>query len=74
MDPLATYLYARPSFLEGSARAFDIGGKLNEYNRSVDGRQADFIALWLDWHLVGTDFKAAAQGVEGEAAADQVTK
>ena len=57
-------IYARPSFLEGMARIFDIGGTLNEYDfshyrreraASKNGAKADMEALRSDWQAVGDD-------------------
>ena len=48
-------LFARPSFVEGMARIFDMGGTLNEYNSSLSGEEADAIALWSDWAAIGND-------------------
>ena len=53
------YIYARPSFLEGVARIMDIGGTLNEYNYASDGQQADAIAIWSDWAVIGQDMYTA---------------
>jgi hypothetical protein len=63
MDPLSTFLYARPSLLEGSARLIDFGGFLNEYNTSVTGEVADSRALATDWYLVGGDVCAAIAAI-----------
>ena len=51
-------LYARPSFIEGMARALDMGGTLNEYNSSLSGEEADAIAIWSDWAAIGQDMYA----------------
>lgn len=51
-------LFARPSFIEGMARALDMGGTLNEYNTSLTGEEADAIAIWSDWAAVGQDMYA----------------
>ena len=48
-------LFARPSFIEGMARIFDMGGTLNEYNSSPSGEEADAIAIWSDWAAIGQD-------------------
>jgi hypothetical protein len=59
MNQLSTFLCANPSFLGGMARVLDLGSTLNEYNACPTGEQADFIALWSDWRLVGIDIKDA---------------
>lgn len=61
MSELASFLYARPSFLEGMARAMDMGGTLNEYNRSMSAEQADYLALLADWRMIGQDLRHAVQ-------------
>lgn len=48
-------LYARPSFLEGIARLFDVGGMLNTYNQSRTPEEADYRAILSDWEAVGRD-------------------
>ena len=52
-------LFARPSFIEGMARIFDMGGTLNEYNASPSGEEADAVAMWSDWAAIGQDMYAA---------------
>ena len=58
-------LFARPSFVEGMARALDMGGTLNEYNTSLSGEEADAIAIWSDWAAIGQDMYAVMGGYEG---------
>jgi len=59
MSELSTFLFARPSFLEGMGRLVDFAGTLNEYNCSPSARKADAIALWSDWTVVGNDMRTA---------------
>lgn len=59
MSILSTFLFARPSFIEGFARVLDIGNALNEYNRSLTGQQADFLALRADWRQIGQSIRDA---------------
>lgn len=56
---LSTFLFARPSFLEGLARIFDFGNTLTEYNRSRTPQEADARALASDWLMVGEDIANA---------------
>lgn len=70
MTPLSTFLFARPSFVEGMARTLDLSGSLNEYNRSVSGEQADYLALFADWRLIGMDIQRAMLQVGAETAED----
>ena len=60
------FLYARPSFTEGVARVFDIGGTLNEYNTSSTGSEADAIAIRSDWDAIGQDILTAIRMFEAE--------
>lgn len=54
-------LYARPSFLEGIARLFDIRGSLNKYNYSRSTKEADYRSLESDWEFVGLDLSKAIE-------------
>lgn len=54
---LTTYLFSQPSFFEGMARTLDSGGSFDVYNESIDGREADYIALTNDWIMVGEDLR-----------------
>lgn len=60
------YLYARPSFLEGMARAWDFGNTLNEYNESSTPEEADARALASDWLVVGEALREAVQRYRAE--------
>lgn len=51
------FLCARPSFLEGIARIMDFGNTLNAYNTSPTGQEADNTAIWMDWTMIGQDFR-----------------
>ena len=59
MRTYSDLLYARPSFLEGVARIFDLGNTMNEYNDFATGEEADAIALWSDWTAIGQDISDA---------------
>lgn len=59
MSVLSTFLFARPSFLEGLARVFDVGGTLQEYNYSPTGEIADYFAMMADFRCVGQDMQFA---------------
>ena len=67
------FLFARPSFLEGMARAIDMGGTLNEYNGSRDGAEADRRAMSSDFKMVGKDI-AAAIGHYGKKKPEEAKK
>jgi hypothetical protein len=59
MGEFSSILFARPSFFEGAARAFDIGNTLSEYNRCETGELADRLAMYADWRQVGDDIQQA---------------
>ncbi|MBE9008414.1 hypothetical protein IQ259_26020 [Fortiea sp. LEGE XX443] len=59
MDVLSSYLYARPSLIEGIARIVDFGNTLQAYNSSLSPEQADYLALLSDWRVVGNDLRNA---------------
>jgi hypothetical protein len=59
MGHFSTFLFARPSFLEGAARVIDIGGTLDHYNTSRTPAEADTVAAWADWCAVAEDLLAA---------------
>lgn len=61
MSSFTSFLFARPSFLEGVARLFDFGNTLQVYNVSHDEIEADYSALAADWHAVGADLMRAVQ-------------
>ncbi len=62
-NDFTTFLFARPSALEGIARIADIFGTLNEYNRSSN---PDAIAIRNDWRAVGQDIEIATATVMGD--------
>lgn len=53
------FLFARPSFLGGLARIFDLSGTLNFYNDSPSTEKADIRALAQDWKAVGDNLRIA---------------
>jgi hypothetical protein len=57
MGDYTSFLFARPSFLEGMSRALDLGGTLQEYNRSRSGIDADETALRMDWMALEEDIR-----------------
>lgn len=59
MGEFSTFLFARPSSMEGMARVFDLGGTLQEYNVSASPEQADELAQEMDIRAVNADFRAA---------------
>lgn len=66
------YLFARPSFLTGVARVFDLGATLSRhsYNDGMDADQADASAIASDWGVVGDDLRLAmSQGPDAQPGA-----
>ena len=64
-----SYLYARPSFVEGVSRLIDFGNTLQQYNISLNHNQADALALYFDWLAIGNDLTNAMNqygGIEFE--------
>ena len=59
MNNLFSFLYARPSAIEGVARILDFGNTLSEYNYSTTSQQADFLALRADWRVAARDLGIA---------------
>lgn len=60
----SNFLFARPSFIEGVSRIFDLGGTLSVYNRCETGEDADCWAIWSDRCAIGSDLQSAAQELE----------
>lgn len=67
MNELSTFLYARPSFVEGLGRILDFNNTLSEYNYSLTGEEADYFALLADWRLIGRDKQYAILQFEEES-------
>ncbi len=68
MGDSSDYLFARPSFLEGMARALDIGNTLQEYNSSPSPEEADVRAIGSDWESVGGAIQEAMNTEIGNVA------
>jgi hypothetical protein len=58
------FLVASPSLLSGGARLFDFYGLYDEYNISPSEAQADAMATFADWLVVGQDIQGALEQVE----------
>lgn len=57
----STYLFARPSFVEGIGRMVDVSNSLNIYNQSRTDSEADARAIYEDWKAVGHDVRVALE-------------
>lgn len=64
MSNNSTFLFARPSFIEGMARVMDLGTNLQIYNDSKTEKEVDLKALKKDWEAVGKDIKSAINKYE----------
>ena len=64
MSDKSTFLFARPSFIEGIARVMDLGATMQAYNNSKTEKEADLKALRKDWEAVGEDVVSAASMYE----------
>ncbi|MBI2459265.1 MAG: hypothetical protein HYV53_01795 [Parcubacteria group bacterium] len=60
----STFLFARPSFVEGMARVIDLGSTMQIYNSSKSEKEADVKALKKDWEAVGEDVAYAIKEYE----------
>jgi hypothetical protein len=58
------FLVASPSLQSGAARLFDFYGLYDSYNISPTEAQADAIAVFADWLVVGQDIQGALEQVE----------
>ncbi len=67
MDSLTFFLFPKPTFSEGVGRLIDVGGHLNDFNRSDSGLQADRRALASDWCQVGSDLRHAIESETAKA-------
>ena len=55
------FLFARPSFGSGFARAVDLGGTFDAYNTSASDAEADERAIASDWIIVGKNLGEALE-------------
>jgi hypothetical protein len=64
MSEYTTFLFARPSFLEGVARILDFGNTLQMYNGSDSPAEADAWAFASDWYAIGEDMMRAVNQIK----------
>lgn len=74
MSTLSSFLFARPSFMEGLARILDMGNTLQEYNHSATPKEADFRAMLADWTAVGDDIQTALNAALKEQGLSRVER
>ncbi|MGC2283669.1 MAG: hypothetical protein WA542_00330 [Candidatus Acidiferrum sp.] len=58
------FLVGNPSLVSGTARLFDFYGVFDEYNNSQTDSQADAMATFADWMIVGQDIREAIKANE----------
>lgn len=56
-----TFLFASPSFLSGVARVLNLGCQFDNYNESKTVEEADAVALYSDFRIVGQDLQEAME-------------
>lgn len=64
MSDKSTFLFARPSFIEGISRVIDLGVTIQIYNDSKTEKEADLKAIKKDWEAVGQDIFSAVKKYE----------
>ena len=57
-------LFALPSFMSGYSRPLDLFGVFDTYNQCRTPMQADSIALYSDWRVVGQDLRDSIKEVD----------
>jgi hypothetical protein len=73
-SPWSYILFARPSFLTSFGQFLDFGNTAFEFNRSLNGEQADLLAIKADWLAVGDDIRHAAEQIMEELQAEAATR
>lgn len=68
---MTDFLFQKPSFLSGMARALDLGATFDAYNTSRTPTEADSIAMYNDFRSIGEDLRKAVAkegaAIEAEA-------
>jgi glutamate/tyrosine decarboxylase-like PLP-dependent enzyme len=59
VSALSAFLFANPSFVNGTAHLLDFWGTYDTYNHSRTREEADAIALYADWRSVGEELLQA---------------
>lgn len=68
------HLYPDPDVWYGVASTFDLFGRLNDYNYSRSGREADARGLRSDYYAIAHDFWNAVRLFEGEHSLEELPK
>ena len=53
------FLLSTPSFRTGLGSVINIPGNYYQFNQSKSGKEADALALFMDWACVGEDIRVA---------------
>jgi hypothetical protein len=59
-----SFLFAKPSYIEGIARVIDLGSTIDEYNSVITPEQADFLSIRNDWEVIGEDIAIVIEAEE----------
>ena len=59
MSPRRTtdFLVSSSSFFTGAGTVINLAGNFFDYNESLTPEQADTLALWNDWAMIGQDMQ-----------------
>ena len=68
---VAHFLFASPSFSSGVARLLDFHGTFDAYNECRNGDEADSLAMFCDWRIVGDTLSEAIQKFAAEVRIEQ---
>lgn len=60
---MSDYLFAEPSVMEGIGRTIDLFGVMNAYNYSINGEDADQVAIENDITILHSDLMDSFQEV-----------
>ena len=52
---VTNFLFAMPTFWSGMSRVLDFGGTFDSYNERRSTQEADAIAMYADFSMVGQD-------------------
>lgn len=53
------FLFATPSMIAGAARLLDLWGVFDHYNTADSEEEADALAVYSDWRIIGQDLRDA---------------
>ncbi len=53
------FLVSTPNFRTGFGSVMNVAGNYYKFNQSKNGKEADTLALFMDWACVGEDVRVA---------------